>query len=99
MDKLTKNLKKYEHFGMIVIEEGNKLKTYTMESWYKNIFVNSSGLWIGRGLSDQNIIRVSSTTREMMANYNNDMGFIINDNLATLLKIIDFITKDDEDEQ
>ena len=98
MDKLTKNLKKFEHIGMIVIEEVNKMKSYTMEPWYKTLFVNSSGLWIGRGLSDQSMIRVSATTREMMANYNNDMGFIVSDNLATLLKLIDFVTKDDEDE-
>ena len=98
LQTLTGNLKKYEHIGIFIVEEFNKLKTYNMEIWFKNVFNTSSGLWIGRGLAEQSLFRISALNKEMMANYNNDMGFVINDNLATLSKLIDFITQEDVNE-
>ena len=92
-------LKKYEHMGVVIIDDVNKLKQYSYEQWYSKNFISSSGIWIGRGAGDQSIIRISTVSREMSSNYKNDMGYVILDNMATLVKYIDFYSKDgDEDE-
>lgn len=92
-------VKKYEHMGIIIVEEANKLKNYAYDQWYTEVFNSSSGIWIGRGISDQSVLRISTINKEMTQNYKNDMGYLVLDNLATLCKLIDFYSKDGDEHE
>ena len=94
----VKKIKHYEKMSIIIVEEANKLKQVTFESWFSGNFSANDGIWIGRGIVDQNILRVSSIKKEMTKNIKNDMGYLINEGLATECKWIDFISKEEEDE-
>ena len=56
---------------MIVVEDYNKLKSYCFDSWFTTIFNLNNGLWIGRGIVDQNLLRLSTMTKEMTKDYKN----------------------------
>ena len=86
-----------ENISVIMIEEYLKIKNYQFEEWFKNLFSINEGLWIGRGIGEQSLFRTSSVTKEMMQDYKNNMGFLINDSVPTLCKLIDF-TPSNKDE-
>ena len=96
LNDLMDNVKKYEKIGVFGVEELNKIKQYTYEAWFTNVFSINSGIWIGRGLSDQSLFRISTITKEMMNNIPNSMGYLINDNFALAVKFIDFVTQEEE---
>ena len=88
-------LKEYEKLSIIVVDDAAKIKTFNYETWFTQIFSINDGVWIGRGITDHNLLRVSSITKEMTKELNNDMGYIIQDNMATLCKFIDFVTTEE----
>ena len=97
LEKFVKKVKKYEHISVIIVDDVLKIKNYNYENWFKNIFNLSDGIWIGRGISDQSLIRVSSINKEMMKDINSDMGYYISEGAVTLCRFIDFITEDEDE--
>ena len=98
-DNLMNLIKKYEKISVIIVESSNKLKDFSFETWYTSIFSQNDGIWIGKGISDQNIIRLSNITKEMTKEIKNDKGYVVQENSAQLVKFIDFITEGDKDEK
>ena len=82
---------------MIIVEDYNKIKNYCFEPWFTNIFNLNNGVWVGRGITDQNLLRLTSVSKEMTKDYKNDMGYLIDDGMAILCKFIDFISDDVEE--
>ena len=94
MVEFTKLLKEYENISLIMVDDVNKIKEYMYEQWYKSIINVNDGIWIGRGISDQNLLHLSNVNREMTKELKNDMGYYIQEGGAILTKFIDFISKD-----
>ena len=92
LDNLAKQIKEYEKISLIVIEEATKIKSVYFEPWFSGLFSVTEGIWIGRGISDQNLLQLSTITREMTKDYKTDMGYIVSENVGTLCKLIDFIS-------
>ena len=66
------------------------------EKWYEIAFKNCDGLWIGKGVSEQTVLKTGSYTREMQQAIKNDFGYVFVEGETSLVKYIDFITKEDE---
>ena len=96
---LLDNLKKYEKMSIIILDDVNKIKQYSFEMWFNGYFDTNNGIWIGRGISDQSLFKVSTFTKEMQENIKNDRGYFIVDGLAKQCKLIDFISEEDDDEK
>ncbi len=96
-EELIKVIKAYENITVILVDDASKIKSYSFESWFTSLFSTSDGIWIGRGLSDQNLLRLTTINKEMTADYKNDMGFYVSENVGTLCKFIDFYSKENED--
>lgn len=96
-DTFVKKVKKYEKFGVIGVEEAKKIKNYSYEDWYTSLFFSGNGVWIGKGVGDQNILKVDGYSKELQLPYKNNMGFYVVDGEAKLIKLIDFITKEEDD--
>ena len=94
IDEFIKTLKKYERISIVVVDDVAKVKKYAFEAWFKDASNTNNGIWIGRGISDQSLLHVSSMKREMLADIKDDMGYVIVDGATILTKYIDFITKD-----
>ena len=92
-----KNIKKCEKISLIIVDDYNKIKGYMYESWFTSIFSLNNGIWIGRGITDQSLLRLTSVTKEMTKDYKNDMGYLIEEGLASLCKFIDFVSDEREE--
>ena len=96
LEELIKKVKKYEKISLIVVDDANKIKNYQFESWFNGNFATSDGIWIGKGISDQGLFRMSTITRDMTRDYKNDMGYVISEGSGLLVRFIDFVNKDND---
>ena len=92
---MLEKLKKYEKIGIIVVDDTNKLKAQQYETWFSSNFSTSDGIWIGRGVSDS-LLRLSTIEKEMMKDIKNNMGYFIQEGMATKIKFIDFISTEND---
>ena len=97
-DALVESLKKYEKFTLIVVDDKNKIKKYAYENWYQSVFVNTDGIWVGKGISDQNVYQLTNVDKSMNAPIKNNMGYVISEGYPALFKLIQFKEGDDKDE-
>ncbi len=96
--KLLDLIKKYEKLSVIIIDDATKIKTFAFESWFSSLFSINDGIWIGKGIGDQTLFRISNIKKEMLQEIKNDMGYVINESNAVLCRLIDFVSKGDENE-
>ena len=88
-EEFTKEIKELENFNIIIADDYKKIKKSEYDGWYRNIQSDTDGIWIGSGLSDQNLFKLSKITKEMGALYKNNFGFVIRDGRAELIKLIE----------
>ncbi len=99
MLEFIKKIKEYEKISVIVVDDAAKIKQYAFESWFTGTFSSNDGIFIGRGVSDQNVLRLSTITKEMSKDIKNNMAYYISEGYATLLKVIDFVSKEEEQDE
>lgn len=96
INDLFKELKDYEKISVIIIDDAGKIKKFAFEPWFSNMFSTNDGIWIGKGLTDQNLIHLSQINKELTKEIKNDMGYLISESTPSLIKLIDFETSEDE---
>ncbi len=89
LDEFTNELKSIETVNLIIADDYKKIKKSEFDTWYRNIQNDTDGIWIGTGLSDQNMFKLSKLSKEMERTYQNNFGFIIKDGRAELIKTIE----------
>lgn len=102
LSTLITEIKEYEKIAIILVDEPAKIKSYAFEPWFNGNFSMNDGLWIGKGMADQNLLHVTTISRDMTQEHKNNMGYLINESTATLCKLIDFVnikSEDDIDEE
>lgn len=98
-ENLITQITKSENFKVIILDDVGKLKTYAYEGWYTKGFTATDGIWIGKGISDQNIFRISVLKKENMVEIKNDYGLIIQESSADMIKLIEFYKSGEQDEK
>lgn len=89
LEDFTKEIKNTENISLVIADDYKKIKKSEFDTWYRNIQNDTDGIWVGTGLSDQNLFKMSKITKEMGYNYKNNFGFVIRDGRAELLKLIE----------
>ena len=89
-------IKKYDKTHVIITDDILKLKKYNFEKWYQDNFYAQEGIYIGNGVSEQNILKISSYSSELAKQYKNNIGFHIQDGVYTIIKLLEF-TKGEDD--
>ena len=89
LEEFTKELKNSENINLIICDDYKKFKKVEFDSWYRNIQNDTDGIWIGTGLYDQNLFKISKITKEMGYIYKNNFGFVVKDGRAELFKTIE----------
>lgn len=89
LEDFTKEIKSSENISLIIADDYKKLKKSEFDAWYRNIQNDTDGIWIGTGLSDQNLFKLSKLTKEMSSIYKNNFGFVIKDGRSELFKTIE----------
>ncbi len=97
LDKLLETVKNYEHMSVIIIENVLKIKKYNFDTWFSTYFNVNDGIWIGRGIADQNLLHLASITKDMTVDIKNDMGYYVSEGVGVKVRFIDFITEDNNE--
>ena len=93
IQKLTDIIKKTEKFRLILIDDAAKIKQYAFEQWFTKTFSVQDGIWVGNGISEQNLLKIGIIKKEFLANINNNYGYYISEGNTDSIKLINFSIK------
>lgn len=101
-NKISEFFTKSKDLGIInflIIDSIDNIKKVEYESWFKENFASSEGIWIGDGIEDQFTVKVSVRTDEVRQSVSDDFCFVLKRGKPVLVKYVsDFkMNNDDED--
>ncbi|MBO5138173.1 MAG: type VII secretion protein EssC [Bacilli bacterium] len=76
-------------FKFIIIENSNALKSLAYENWYKTCYEGNSGVWLGSGIAEQYIMKLTTTPRELREELKPGFGINVVKGKAYIMKLID----------
>ena len=102
-NKLNDFFTKAKNLGIInylIIDSVDNVKKFEYESWFKDSVNLADGVWIGDGINDQFMLKVSVRTDEVRESVDDDFCFVLKRGKPVLVKYVsEFETKmDSEDE-
>ncbi len=99
VEDLFNKLKKYEKVPIILAEDVNKIRNFQFDNWYKVLYSNPEGLWIGTGAADQTLLKLSGYNKELTGEFPNNIGFYISEGIAKTVKLIELDETEESGEQ
>ena len=90
-DKLAVLLEKAEsiyklHF--ILLDSVAQLNTFSYDAWFKRQIPGGDGLWIGDGVTEQYVMKISKITSDLYAEVGSGYGYMVAKNRPVLLKLL-----------
>lgn len=83
-----KLVKKIDNIEIIISDNSYRYKKFMFEAWYTEMLVNANGIWIGDGVSDQSVIRITEITKKYRGKVSIDYAWIFKNGNGELIKII-----------
>lgn len=74
--------------SFVFVDIADTYRNYMYEEWLKSGADYSRGIWIGSGINEQNLFKVSKFSREDRMEIPTDFGFIINNGKLTRIKLL-----------
>ncbi len=74
--------------SFVMIDSPDLIRTFLYEEWFKVGVDTSRGIWIGSGVGEQSLIRVSKLAREDREDIPKDYGFLIQNSKAARIKLL-----------
>ena len=90
-DKLRLILEKGEtayKIRFVLVDAASRLTSLNYENWYKKQITGTEGLWIGDGLTDQYVLKISKLTRELYEEIGTDFGYLCTHGKPQLIKVL-----------
>ena len=90
-EKLSLILSKTEsvyklHF--VIVEGVSELNSFNYEEWFKKHLKGDEGVWVGDGVADQYLLKISKVTSELYEEIGDAYGYVLNRNRPTLVKLL-----------
>ncbi|TCN24100.1 type VII secretion protein EssC [Mesobacillus foraminis] len=73
---------------MIISDSGDKISSFSFDSWFKQHVSLNDFIWAGSGITDQYVLKTSKVTTEMYQEIPNDFGYVVVKGKATLVKLL-----------
>jgi len=93
-----KQIEETGKYNIILVENVNKLKNHEYDEWYKNYISKDNGIWVGNGIENQYTITVNSERRDLINNCGRSYGYVINQGMAVLIKLLEMKENGDANE-
>ena len=90
-DKLSVLLEKAESIyklRFLLVDTVAQLSTFNYDAWFKRQVTGSDGLWIGDGVADQYLMKISKITGDLYAEVGSGFGYLVTRNKPVLLKLL-----------
>ena len=94
-DNITK-AKNLENYNFIMIDQVEKIKNIAFESWFKPVVDTSIGVWLGSGILDQFVFKLSNSPRELRKELEVGFGILIKKGKPYIIKLLEGEKQDGE---
>ncbi len=78
-----------EKFNLVLFDASYVLKKYEMESWYRDYVMNNQGIWVGNGITDQFVLKLSKTPKYCYDEISLEYGYVVRNGSPTLVKLLE----------
>ena len=90
-DKLAVLLEKAEsvyklHF--ILVDSVAQMSAFSYDAWFKRQIPGGDGLWIGDGVTEQYLMKISKITSDLYAEVGSGYGYLVAKNRPVLVKLL-----------
>ncbi len=82
------NVFNQNNMNFIIYDTNNNLKKYNYDEWYQNKVKKDNGIWIGNGITEQNIFKLLKIDRDLYNLIGNEFGYVIVDGIQSLVKFV-----------
>lgn len=89
LDSLFGYAKELELFNFIFIDSIDNFKKVEYDAWFKNSIKNSSGIWVGNGITEQFTLKISKITRDLYNEIDKSYGYVLLNGTPRLVKFIE----------
>ncbi len=92
-------LKKAEELGnynFIIVDNATRFKNHEYDEWYKEYLSGDTGIWVGKGISDQFLININSSNNDIQNNCGESFGYAIKQGEPDLIKLLGMKEKGEE---
>lgn len=90
-----RKVKNNKHIRVILIDTPDSFKKYQMDLWWTDNIKKEYAVWIGKGISDQILIKTDGASFKMLSTpIKNDMGYAIVDTMPVLIKLLQELEQD-----
>ncbi len=89
-EKLKLLIEKAEPFyklHFVIVETAAQMSTYQYEAWFRR-HITGDGLWLGDGVTEQNILKITKLTSDLYEEIGSEYGFAFTKNRITLTKLL-----------
>lgn len=90
-DKLATLLLKAESYykmHFVIAEVLSAFSSFASDAWYRQQINGSDGIWIGSGIADQYMLKVSKVTSDLYEELDEEYGYLLTQNRPTLIKLL-----------
>ena len=85
--EIIKICKEKGNYNFIIVENEQKIKDYSYDEWYKDI-TNNNIIWVGDGISEQYVIEVHASNKDIVENCGRSFGYIGVKNKTVMFKLL-----------
>lgn len=98
LDKLKVFLERGDSLNVhiIISDQADRLNSIAFEPWFKKQASLSDGIWIGNGITDQYLLKVSKVTNSMYQDIPEDFGYVLTKGKVKLVKLLTGAAKKEE---
>lgn len=93
INKIIDTIKNNTNITCVMVDNAFKFKKINFESWYSSFVQNVNGIWIGAGLQDQSVIKLSNYDKKYATKITNEYAWIVKNGVASLIKLVKKISK------
>ena len=93
--QMLNSAEKSAKYTFIVVDSAKRLKNHEYDEWYKHYIDGDSGIYVGNGIDDQFLIQLSDR-RNIVNNCGCSFGYVVNQGIPTLIKLIGMKEQEEE---
>ncbi len=95
---VLKEFKEKGIYNFIFVENAPKIKEYCYEDWYRKNIESKNIIWVGNGFSEQYILEIHGTNRDINDNCGRTFGYVELQNKTNLVKLLGMLEEETSNE-
>ena len=95
VEKFFDDLTIRNNSSIMIIDSVQQVKSKEFDEWYKQYIINSDGLWIGSGITEQFVLKYNQSGTKLNNNCDMDFGYVIKNGNAKFIKLLEMSVKDE----